>query len=162
MRRRALVVALLPAACADRPDNSPAPVPDTEAAQVVQAEINALRARNGLAPVLLHPLVTQAAATHAREMLDLGAMTHRGRDGSDAGIRLRRAGYAFIDARENLAAGITDPRRVVAVWMRSGAHRETLLGANAVDMGVAQAHAPGSMMGGVPRIFWALVLATPR
>ena len=162
MRRRALVLAALPAACADWPDNSPAPMPDTEAAQVLHAEINALRVRNGLAPVRLHPLVTQAAATHAREMLDAGALTHRGRDGSDAGIRLRRAGYAFLDARENLAAGITDPRRVVAVWARSGAHRETLLDANAVDMGVAQAHAPGTMMGGVPRIFWALVLATPR
>lgn len=161
MRRRALILGLLPAACAEPPDSGP-PVSDAEAAQIVLEGINALRAPRGLAPLRLHPLVMEAAAVHAQDMLQTGRMTHRGRDGSDTGIRLRRAGYSWVYARENLAAGVTDPRRLVPLWMRSGAHRDNMLTVNALDIGVGHAAAPGTMMGGLPRSFWALVLATPR
>ena len=151
MLRRALVVALLPG-CA----TAASPLEGA-----LLAEVNAFRTRSGLAPLGEDPRLSGAALAHSRDMLGMNQMTHRGSDGGDVSLRLRRAGYRWIAYRENIAAGLVDPRAVVAMWINSPPHRANMLAPEVTQMGAGYVEGPGSMPGNIPRKFWTLVLGAP-
>ena len=110
----------------------------------------------------LDPRLSQAATLHAIDMLRWGRMSHTGSDGSDPGARISRTGYRWRSYRENVGVGYTDVRQVVAGWIASPEHRANLLADDVTQAGVGYAGGPGMVMGNMPRLFWALVLATPR
>jgi uncharacterized protein YkwD len=141
---------------------APARAADPATQQAILREVNAARAGMGLPPLRLDQRLSRAAALHARDMLDTGRMSHQGRDGSDPGQRLGRAGYRWSTYRENVAAGQMDPREVMYAWMTSPGHRANILAPDVTQIGVGFAGGPGMMPGGVPRLFWTMVLAAPR
>ena len=115
--------------------------------------VNAERAAAGLRPVTGNAKVTAAAQAHANDQAAMGAMSHTGSDGSNAGIRLERQGFVWTAWGENVAAGFTSAPSVMAAWMNSPGHRATILG-NYQYMGIAVAQSANGTM------YWTLVAAS--
>ena len=107
--------------------------------------VNAERALVGLAPLARHAGLASAAGDYAAAMAGGGTFSHISLDGSgvqDRGAAHGYAGWTFLG--ENLAAGQSTPERVVRAWMASPAHRANVLAAQACDIGVGRAIAPGA------------------
>jgi uncharacterized protein YkwD len=140
----------------------PAQAADQALQQAMLAEVNAIRARAGRAPVTLDARLSRAALAHSTDMLNSGRLGHTGSDGSDPGRRIARAGYAWRSYRENVGAGYPDLRQAMAGWMSSPGHRDNILAADVTQIGLGFAAGPGMMAGNIPRLFWTMVLAAPR
>ena len=89
--------------------------------------VNAERAGRGLVTFVWHERVAAVALGHSTDMAAHGSLRHDGSDGSDAGDRLLRAGFAWTAWGENIAAGYPEARSVLAAWMASPGHRRQLL-----------------------------------
>jgi uncharacterized protein YkwD len=130
----------------------PAGLPALRAAVV--ADVNAARRRAGLAPLAADPALVAAAQAHACDIAGRGRLSHRGADGSDVGRRLRREGYDWSQANENVALGPRTPAAAVARWMASPGHRANILARRSREAGA------GVALGRDGRPFWVLVTAT--
>ncbi len=66
-------------------------------------------------------------------------MSHTGGDGSTMSQRVERAGYVgWMRLGENVAAGYPTIAAVMMGWMNSPGHRQNLLDARFVHLGVGQ------------------------
>lgn len=120
---------------------------DTDVLRAVVAQINAARAAQGLAPVVVDGRLTAAAAAHNSQLAAQGRLSH---DGFGARMQaLIAAGYGFV--AENVAAGQPTPDAVVAAWLQSPVHRANLLQPVVSAVGVARSEGP--------KVFWTLILA---
>ncbi len=139
------------------PDPTPPPPPpttspaQTEGAQVV-ALLNDERARRGLDPVEIHPLVVEASAVHSADQAANRRMTHTGSDGSNTGDRLDRVGFNWRGWGENVGAGHRTAAIIFDGWMNSDGHRRNMLG-NYRYIGVAVANSSDGTR------YWTMVLA---
>lgn len=136
-------------------DPPPPPAPPTPAEEVV-ALTNHARAAAGVPPLVIDAAVMHAAAAHSADQAAMRRMTHTGSDGSNAGTRLTRAGYAWRTWGENVAAGQWSAEDVTNAWMGSPGHRANMLNAAFVHIGVGVAFDSS----GTP--YWTMVLAAPR
>jgi len=93
-------------------------------------EANRYRRGQNLPPLLPSEPLAALAAEHSAEMARLGRLSHGGFQ-----ERFRRAGR--MTCVENLAAGFTDARQLVAGWRASGSHHQNLLDARVHEVGVA-------------------------
>lgn len=116
---------------------------DSDVLRAVVAQVNAVRAAQGLAPVAADGQLTAAAAAHSSQQAAIGRLSH---DGFAARMQALGPRYGFV--AENVAAGQPTPAAVVEAWMHSPAHRDNLLQPSVTAVGVARA---GS--------FWTLILA---
>jgi uncharacterized protein YkwD len=114
------------------------PAPDAPSLQVVAQQINAVRARAGLAAVQPSQRLARAAQSYACLLARTGTFAHRGPDGSDLRSRVMQSGYTACRAAENLARG-HDARSVVPAWLDSPGHRRNLLDADVRDVGLGVA-----------------------
>lgn len=69
--------------------------------------------------------------------------------------RLGKVGVKAARAAENIAAGQTSLREVLADWMQSSGHRANMMMREAARVGLARADGPGGP-------YWALVIAAPE
>lgn len=115
------------------------------------AGINAERQRAGLGRLQADAALDAAAAAHAADLTRCGQLSHSGCDGSDLPDRLRRAGYVYSFAAENIALGPENAAAALAAWLDSPPHRANLLRAEAAEAGIGQASLDG-------RPLWVLVL----
>ncbi|MGN9795006.1 CAP domain-containing protein [Streptomyces sp. OZ13] len=102
----------------------------------IAALVNAERDKAGCPRLTVDPRLERAAGVHAEDMAARGYYAHVGPDGSDGGKRMTAAGYKWSRWAENIHRGPEDPSAVVADWMRSPGHRESILDCRFVDMGV--------------------------
>jgi uncharacterized protein YkwD len=109
-------------------------------------------------PVDWNDKLAAAAQAHASEMARTLSFSHAGRDGKGVDARATRAGYAWRNVGENIAAGQATPEEVTASWIASPGHCANLMSPAFTTMGVAYALNPGSPMG----IYWTQVFASPR
>jgi uncharacterized protein YkwD len=117
------------------------------------------RRRLAAAPALtLSRALTEAAASHARDMARHGALDHRGSDGSTPDERVSRAGYAWGAVGENIAAGQPNAEAVVASWLDSAEHCTNIMGRQFTDTGIAFALASSADRG----IYWVQLFAAPE
>ncbi|MDO8362212.1 MAG: CAP domain-containing protein [Actinomycetota bacterium] len=143
------------------PTPVPAPAPTTgvtagvthNVAAPCTARVNAERAKAGLAPVAAHPALNKAAELHSAEQAARNKMTHTGRNGSNAGWRISRQGYAWRTWAENVAAGQQDCATVMSAWMNSAGHRANILNPAMLSIGV------GAVSAGNGTIYWTMDLA---
>lgn len=70
----------------------------------------------------LDPKVITAAEVHAADMTNKNFFSHTGSDGSDAGARLTKAGFAWSAWGENIAAGNTTVDATIRQWFASEPH----------------------------------------
>ncbi|MFY1627162.1 CAP domain-containing protein [Micromonospora sp. WMMD735] len=142
---------------------APAAPPTTRAAvsggggsqtQQVVDLVNAERAKAGCAAVTVDAKLTLAAQQHSQDQADHKTMTHTGSDGSNAGQRLDRAGYAWRTYGENVAWNQPTPAAVMDAWMNSPGHRANILNCAFTEIGVGVANGNGP--------YWTQDFAAPR
>jgi uncharacterized protein YkwD len=150
----ALVLLVLPAAAHSASDS---PASGSSALERgILDELNAIRHRHGLAPLVHSESLSTAARSHSAEMLRFGFFQHDSRDGTSFSQRIRRhyspAGYQSWATGENLlwASLRTGPQRAITMWMASPPHRRNLLDSRWREVGIAavqSASAPGAFGG---------------
>jgi uncharacterized protein YkwD len=131
----------------------PAPVAHaaTDQTDAVVARVNEERESAGCSPVRVSRELTSAARGHSQDQADHEEMSHTGSDGSSAGERITRAGYAWSRMGENVAMGTTSSARVMEMWMESSGHRKNILNCAFQHIGIAQVDG-----------YWTQVFARPR
>jgi uncharacterized protein YkwD len=144
----ALVCLVLPAAA------TPATGSGTSASAVLErgilAELNTLRQRHGLAPVVHSASLSTAARGHSAEMLRLGYFHHESRDGSPFSQRVRQhypptaKGTWMVGENLLWASPRPDAQRAIAMWMASPSHRRNLLDPRWLEVGIAAVESPSA------------------
>jgi uncharacterized protein YkwD len=100
---------------------------------------NETRADHGLEPLCINPVLTRAARSHSREMVEKDYFSHYSDDGEGVGARLRRFGYDWSVCGENLAGGYSNPGEpdsVFELWTNSTHHRANILDRRFRQVGV--------------------------
>jgi uncharacterized protein YkwD len=100
---------------------------------------NETRADHGLEPLCINPLLTRAARSHSREMVEKDYFSHYSEDGEGVGARLRRFGYDWSVCGENLAGGYGNPEEpdsIFELWTNSTHHRANILDRRFRQVGV--------------------------
>ncbi|MGG7643874.1 CAP domain-containing protein [Rhodovulum sp. YNF3179] len=115
------------------------------------AEVNAVRAAQGRAPLEPDAALARTAAGHADALVASGGFSHLGPDGSSLADRLDRTGYGPCRAAENLAQGQRGAAEVVGDWLESRGHRRNLLHPDLTELGAARG--AGDL--------WVLVMGRP-
>jgi len=144
----ALVMPLAAGAC-DVPGN----LSSVRAALI--ENINAQRAGKGMPALAPSAQLSEAAQKHACDNAGRNKMSHTGSDGSKFGTRIKRAGYRFGKANENVGYGFRDPGAMVKGWMGSDGHRRNILARGTRDIGV------GMAVGSDGNRYWVMVTAGP-
>ena len=122
---------------------------------------NFQRSQAGLAPLKLNQKLSEAAYTHSRDMALNDYFSHTGSDGSDVTARVRSAGYRYLNAGENIAAGYATPEEAMQGWMNSPGHRANILFPNVKEIGVGF-YALSNDSGNAPyQYYWTQDFATP-
>lgn len=105
----------------------------------VIAAINAERRANGLSALQQNAKLQEAAQGLACDNAARGTFSHVSADGTQLQGRLRRAGYRFTAANENVYMGSGSAARAVDWWMGSSGHRANILTQGLKDIGVGVA-----------------------
>jgi uncharacterized protein YkwD len=108
----------------------------TVAEQYLLAAANEARANQGLPPVRLDPVLTEASAFHAHEMADHADISHQFDGEPELATRGANAGAHFSLISENVGEA---PTSVIIhdLWMHSPGHRANLLDPNVDSIGIA-------------------------
>lgn len=107
----------------------PAPLPPASGDIIgdLLAAHNTLRIRNRLPSLRLASELLRSAQGHADWMAQNRTLDHN--EGlSDAGRRMRSAGYFWTACSENIAAGQNDVAAVMQSWQSSFGHMQDILG----------------------------------
>lgn len=96
--------------------------------------VNAERAKEGLAPLTIDPLVEKAATVRANEIQS--NFDHVRPNGSSFSTAIKEQGATFRGAGENIAWGQRTPQEVVNAWMNSPGHRANIMNTNYTHIGV--------------------------
>lgn len=91
------------------------------------ALLNQERYAYGLGPVSFDANLTQAAQTHADDMVSRGYFDHRSQDGRTHRDRIEATGFRACSVGEAIANGHTSQESVLAGWLASPPHRAILL-----------------------------------
>ena len=116
--------------------------------------VNAERAKAGCKALSINDKLMTAAQRHSQDQADHQNMSHTGSDGSNAGLRLDRVGYAWRTYGENVAWNQKTPAAVMDAWMNSSGHRANILNCAFTEIGVGIADSNGP--------YWTQVFAAPR
>ncbi|MGB5836247.1 MAG: CAP domain-containing protein [Albidovulum sp.] len=140
------------------PDGRPLPrayiIRPSDEARVIYSmvdSINTLRRAAGVAPVSPNPLLTAAAATHARDMSVQNRPWHFGSDGSSPIQRVQRTGYTGQMLGENISETYETEIETLSAWMELPDTRAVVLDPAARDVGFAWLQEPSG------KIWWVLV-----
>jgi len=98
---------------------------------------NQKRTEKGLPPLMLNPLLSEAARRKAGDMFAFNYWAHNSPSGRDPWSFFKEVGYQYLYAGENLARNFTDPEGVVGAWMASPTHRDNILNSDYQEIGVA-------------------------
>ena len=107
------------------------------------AEVNALRAANGLSPLSPDPILMSITQQHSDYMASIGTVTHYSADGSRPYQRALAAGYPVAGDlsrggfySENIIEGRNlSPAEAVSRWTGDAPHLNTMLSPNFTDIG---------------------------
>ena len=112
--------------------------------------------RAGLGALMAEPRLTAAAQAQACHMAARERLSHRGSWFAGLGRRLRREGYPYALAVENLGEGQGSPAEIIRGWMDSPGHRVNMLNRDAREAGYGVARAANG------RLHWVMVAAAQR
>jgi uncharacterized protein YkwD len=134
-------------------------------ADSVLAAVNAARAKAGCTPLRMNAKLVAAATSHARAMAEQNFFGHAGKDGSRFSSRIKRQGYSYRVAAENIAAGQSSAGQVIQGWLKSSGHRRNILNCQMTETGIAvvyQANDKPLRGARAPyRYYWVQVFAAP-
>lgn len=98
---------------------------------------NLQRQTNGLPALTLNDQLSKAAQLKADDMFAKNYWAHVAPDGTTPWVFIKKSGYDYLYAGENLARGYDTSASIVDAWMHSPTHRENLLSPNYKDIGFA-------------------------
>jgi len=124
---------------------------------IVLRDVNSYRAEYGRPPLTWKAELETAAKVHAADLAFHGLIQHEGTDGSHHGTRIKRQGYLYSTALENVAAGQRSWEDALQGWKDSKSHNEALLSDEVSEFGVALEFNPTPQLA----TYWAMVLAAP-
>jgi uncharacterized protein YkwD len=122
------------------------------------ALINAERARCGLAPLRIQPILVQVAEAQSHDMVARDFYSHVNPDGMGPCERFDRAGYVWSWCGENIGAGYHTLAEAFSGWRDSASHRANMLLKGATRIGIAAVYTPTSKY----KVYWTLILAVPE
>ena len=96
--------------------------------------VNAERAKEGLAPLVLNTRVNSAAQVRAEEIVS--SFSHTRPDGTSFSTALKEQNINYRRAGENIAWGQKTPEEVVNAWMNSSGHRANIMNSAFTTIGV--------------------------
>jgi uncharacterized protein YkwD len=108
--------------------------------------INNARAQNGLPALAINAQLTAAAQGHSIDMACHGLLSHTGSDGSNVYERVVAAGYIPSRSSE-IIYGSGYPQTAFDWWMSDQTHRDEILSANVIEMGVGYAYVADTAYG---------------
>ncbi len=117
----------------------------------VLALVNQTRCANGLTPVIVNPLLNNAATVHSIDMAINDFVDHVGSNGSTVGDRVIDQGYPWIFVGQNIAGGPTSVAAAYGSWST-----EYILDPSMREMGLGHVSNPGSSLDH----YWTLVMAS--
>jgi hypothetical protein len=123
-------VALLPSAVYVLPD-----VLNLEQNRIISLTNN-IRAREGLLPLSVEPLLTNSSQAKANDMARLEYFSHTNPQQRGLDFFVSQAGYDYLAAGENLAMGFYDADELMAAWVKSKTHYSNIIDPDYVDGGV--------------------------
>jgi uncharacterized protein YkwD len=150
----ALIVVAAPAGASPDGDGSRRLSSNAGLEQSLAVEINALRARRGLRPLVVSAPLAEAARSHSLDMARTGNFSHVSSNGRPFTVRVRRFyridGFRTWRAGENLlwASPDIDAKRAVSMWMNSPEHRRIIVTPEWREIGLSAVHTPSG-----PRMF---------
>jgi uncharacterized protein YkwD len=105
---------------------------------------NEARKKRGLKPLCVHPILTEAARAHTKEMLDKKYFSHDSFNGETLRERLERfgytsSGYSYYYVGENISWGCGSygaPDSTFKRWMHSSVHRANILWKRFREVGI--------------------------
>ncbi|MFA6958309.1 MAG: CAP domain-containing protein [Thermoanaerobaculia bacterium] len=109
---------------------------EVTAANLVR-EMNRYRRAEGLGPLMIDPRLTAAAADRMHDMEESGVWQHRPPGGGSPFDAVRRHGFEFSLAGENLATGFETAEVLVESWMLSPGHRQNVMSPSLASVGIA-------------------------
>lgn len=126
----------------EKPDNSVTQKPQqnagTKASQVVNL-VNQQRQNVGLSGLKSDSELMRLAQLKAEDMAAKGYFSHTSPTYGSAFDMLKKAGYSYRTAGENIAMGQKTAETVMNGWMNSSGHRANILGTGYTKMGVGYA-----------------------
>lgn len=128
------------------------------AASDVASLTNEERIKNGLPPLAVSPLLTEAAQLKAEDMARNDYYAHVGPDGKTPLSWLQEVGYSYLNAGENLVIDRTTSEQAVDAWMNSPDHRENILRPQFTEIGIGVAK---GKYDGIDTIFVVQEFGTP-
>ena len=99
-----------------------------------------------------------AADSHSDDMANLNFFNHKGSLGLNTGDRVSNADYDWKTVAENIAGGTDTPEQTIDQWIISPGHCHNLMNNAHTEIGLACTRNNLSDY----RIYWTLVLASPR
>jgi len=140
----------------------------SDAGQIILDGVNAARAEGrtcgakqypAAPPLRWNPQLESAALTHSQDMAAQRYFSHAAKDGSKAGDRSQRAGYAWQRIAENIAFGQETPREALDGWLSSPGHCANIMNPNFTEMGAAYG-ITAEQGSGV--LYWTQMFGAPR
>lgn len=98
--------------------------------------INLERAARGVASLEISTVLGGKARVKAQDMAENGYFSHTSPTYGTPFTMMRTLGVSYRSAAENIAMGYTEADAVVAAWMASPSHRESLLSSRYTMLGV--------------------------
>lgn len=112
-----------------------------QANSISESEVIALtnntRVKEGLNPLISNTKLSAAAEDKAYDMLKNNYFAHTSPKGVEPWFWIKKAGYDYKYAGENLAINYTSAKEQQNAWMKSPTHRANILNAHYQEIGVA-------------------------
>lgn len=97
---------------------------------------NQRRVQAGLPALVLNQVLSNAAYTKARDMIDRDYWAHTAPDGQEPWSFFSKFGYKYRYAGENLARDFSSASAIVDAWMNSPTHRDNILNPKYKEIGI--------------------------
>ncbi|PLR65937.1 SafA/ExsA family spore coat assembly protein [Bacillus sp. UMB0893] len=119
--------------------NIPSGTPYQSMESEVVTLVNQERAKYGLKPLSANWELARVARYKSEDMRDKNYFSHTSPTYGSPFDMMKKFGIQYSYAGENIAAGQTTAKSVVAAWMNSEGHRKNILSANFKEIGVGYA-----------------------
>lgn len=111
---------------------------------------NTERTSAGLSALSINPLLSEAAKQKGQHMLQEDYFAHISPSGVTPWFWMKKVGYGYYIAGENLAIDFNQAEDVVTAWLNSPTHKENMLHPEYTETGVAAV--TGEFLGGTSTI----------
>ena len=98
---------------------------------------NVDRAKENKAPLVINPLLENAAQMKASDMVAKNYFAHTSPEGLTPWHWFKKAGYSFSYAGENLAVGFSESEEVNNGWLNSPTHKANIVDEHFTEIGIA-------------------------